>query len=151
MGQYFFDYSRTKIITRIKVTVDANLARKHYENHQWEDQSKHASHFIYYSFYKIIANVASPYALQHQKTRPTCVTFGFVGNNANIVSTCNHVWNSCAEPAIHNLDFTLVKDCDLFMDAKVDFKHCGNADEIDSSGRPFPYWTTSFEVDYVEF
>lgn len=33
LGQYFWDYSLTKIITRIKITADANLAKK-YENHQ---------------------------------------------------------------------------------------------------------------------
>ena len=57
------------------------------------------------------------------------------------------VRNSCAEPVIHNLNFKLVKDHDIFIDTKVDFKHCGNADGIDSSGRPyvlvaFPYWMT---------
>ena len=70
LGQYFFDYSWTKLIKRIKVTADANLVKKHYENHQWEDQSKHASHFIYYNFYKVHANVATPFDLQSQKTRP---------------------------------------------------------------------------------
>ena len=72
----------------------------------------------------------------------------------NIVSTRKSVWNFCAEPAVHNLNFRLLKDRDIFVDTKVDFKHCGNADGIDSSGKrymlvAFPYWTMTFEVDYV--
>ena len=45
LGQHYWDYSRTKIITQIRVTADANLAKKH-NNHEWEDQSKYASQFI---------------------------------------------------------------------------------------------------------
>ena len=156
LGQYFFDYLQNKIIKRIKVTADVNLAKKHYENHEWEDQSKHASCFIYYNFYKVTANVATPYELQSLKTRPFGMHLGYVRKSQNIVSLRQMVWYSCAEPAIHNLNFKLLKDRDLFIDAKIDFKHCRNADGIDGSGRPyvlvgFPYWTMTFEVDYVEF
>ena len=138
------------------MTVNANLAKKHYENRQWEDQSKNASRFIYYNLYEVVANVATPYELFGQKTALVRLTFLKVRENPNIVSRRTSVWNSCTEPAVHNLNFKLSKDCDLFIDAKVDFKHCGNADGIDSSWRPyvlvaFPYWMMTFEVDYVEF
>ena len=78
LGQSFFDYSQTNIIKRIKVSANANLVRKHYENHQWEDESKNASHFIYYNLYKVKANVANPYLLQHRKTNLYGVTFFYM-------------------------------------------------------------------------
>ena len=62
LGQHYWDYSRTKIITQIRVTADANLAKKH-ENHEWEDQSKYASQFIRYRLFNVVANVAGPYEL----------------------------------------------------------------------------------------
>ena len=157
LGQYYFDYSRTKIITRIKVTADANLAKKHYENHQWEDQSKHASQFISNNFYDIEANFANPYDLFVQKSRPTGLTFGSLKGHSNISSsTRTNVWHSCAGPAVHNLNHKILKDGDLFVDAKVDFVHCRHADGIDGSGRPyvlvaFPYFTMTIEINYVEF
>ena len=155
LGQYFFDYSQTNLIKRIKVTADGNLVKKHYKNHQWEDQSKHASHFVYYNFYEVHANVATPFDLQSQKTPPFGMHFGYVRKSCNIVSRKSHIWNSCAEPAIHNLDLILVKDHDFFG-TKIVRKHCGNADGINGNGRPyvlvtFPYWMMTFQVDYIEF
>ena len=152
LGQHYFDYSWTKIITRLKVTADANLAKKH------EDQSKQASQFIHYNFYDVEANVANAYDLQTVKTRPSGLTFGGLRGHNNILSgSRTNFWNSCAAgPVVHNLNYKIYKDEDLFLDTKVDFIHCGNADGIDFAGRPyvlvtFSYFTTTVEVDYIEF
>ena len=115
LGQYYWDYSWAKIITRIKVTADANLAKKHYENHQWEDQSKHASRFIFYNLYDIEANVANPLDLQARKAKTIGLTFGGIREHSNISSNRKKIWNSCAEPAVHNINFKLHKDSDLFI------------------------------------
>ena len=119
------------------MTVDANFAKKH-ENHKWEDQSKHASRFVYYNFYDVRINAASLYYLySSQRTQLTGIIFEYVRKQPTNISMRKSSWNSCGEPAIHNLEFKLVKDHDLFVDARINFKHCGNADGIDGNGRPY--------------
>lgn len=130
------------------------MAKEHYQNYEWEDESKRASHFVYYNLYSISANVASPYeSSTSQKTRQL-VWLEYLRKSQNIVSTRSGSWNSCAEPAIHNLNFKLFKDQDIFIDSKIDFIHCGNTVEIISNGKPyilvaFPYWTVTVEIDYM--
>lgn len=84
--QYFGDYSKTRIVTRIKVTTDANLAKKHYDNHEWEDESKFGSRFIKFGLFDVEMNVATPYFLQYPCILPVGITFDYLRKRSNFTS-----------------------------------------------------------------
>ena len=105
LGETIFNYSRTKILTKIQVTSNAQLSLDHYKAHNWEDYSKQSPEFIFYNLYAVDVNPKNQYEKSANNPNIASLKKGrsICGSNPNAMC--------CAQgTTTHKLNFKLDKN-----------------------------------------